>query len=154
MDRRAWTVNAVSHNFLLRGPIEKIALRAARAAGTVHRARFNRISFKGKTSFLDLVTEADGEAEAAVIRVISRAFPTMPFCPRKAAGRSAQRTSMDHRPGGRHHQLRPRLSSFLRLDRLRAAGTVELGVILDAPRKELFVARRGKGASLNGRPIS
>src|SRR4029077_20123208 len=55
--------------------IEKTALRAARAAGAVHRARFNKISFKGKTSFLDLVTEADGEAEAAVIRILSRAFP-------------------------------------------------------------------------------
>src|SRR5262249_3735792 len=54
---------------------ENAALRAARAAGAVHIARFGKTSFKGKTSFLDLVTEADGEAEAAAVSTLHRAFP-------------------------------------------------------------------------------
>jgi myo-inositol-1(or 4)-monophosphatase len=36
---------------------------------------------------------------------------------------------------------------------LEQAGTLELGVIYDPLREELFAARRGDGATLNGRPI-
>ncbi len=135
-------------------PIEQVALRAARAAGTVHRARLNKISFKGKTSFLDLVTEADGEAEAAVIGIISRAFPSHAILSEEGGGveqPSEHRWIIDPLDGTTNfaHGY-PHFCVSIGYER---RGRVELGVILDAPRKELFVARRGQGASLNGQPI-
>ncbi|HXR37319.1 MAG TPA: inositol monophosphatase family protein [Candidatus Binataceae bacterium] len=135
--------------------IEKTALRAARAAGAVHRARFNKISFKGKTSFLDLVTEADGEAEAAVIRILSRAFPGHAILAEEGGGNdqpSDHRWIIDPLDGTTNfaHGY-PHFCVSIGYER---RGRVELGVIFDAPRKELFVARRGKGATLNGRPIA
>jgi myo-inositol-1(or 4)-monophosphatase len=135
--------------------IEKTALRAARAAGAVHRARFNKISFKGKTSFLDLVTEADGEAEAAVIRILSRAFPDHAILAEEGGGNdqpSDHRWIIDPLDGTTNfaHGY-PHFCVSIGYER---RGRVELGVIFDAPKRELFVARRGQGATLNGKPIA
>ena len=135
-------------------PIEKTALAAARAAGRVHLARFNNITFKGKTSFLDLVTEADGEAEAAVIRILSRAFPGHAILAEEGGGNdqpSEHRWIIDPLDGTTNfaHGY-PHCCVSIGYER---RGRVELGVIFDALRKELFLARRGKGATLNGRPI-
>ena len=57
---------------------------------------------------------------------------------------------MDHRSARRHHQLRASLSAVLRVDCLRASRTARA---FDALKPELFVAARGRGARLNGRPI-
>ena len=56
--------------------LERVALRAARAAGRIHLKRVQRISISRKAANpLDLVTEADHEAEAAVLAILQRAFP-------------------------------------------------------------------------------
>ena len=117
-------------------PIEQVALRAARAAGTVHRARLNKISFKGKTSFLDLVTEADGEAEAAVIGIISRAFPSHAILSEEGGGveqPSEHRWIIDPLDGTTNfaHGY-PHFCVSIGYER---RGRVELGVILDAPKR-------------------
>src|SRR6266481_1312464 len=56
--------------------IETVATKAAMAAGAIHLSRLKKISIVEKSNALDLVTEADKEAEAAVIEVIRRAFPS------------------------------------------------------------------------------
>jgi myo-inositol-1(or 4)-monophosphatase len=135
--------------------IERTALRAARAAGAVHIARFGKTTFKGKTSFLDLLTEADGEAEAAVINILDRAFPDHAILSEEGGGidrPSAHRWIIDPLDGTTnfaHHYPHCCVSIGYEY-----RGRVEFGVILDALRDELFMARRGKGATLNRRPIS
>jgi myo-inositol-1(or 4)-monophosphatase len=134
--------------------IERAALRAARAAGRVHRARFKKISFKGKTSFLDLVTEADGEAEAAVIGILRRAFPGHAILSEEGGGidqPSQHRWIIDPLDGTTNfaHGY-PHCCVSIGYER---RGRVEMGVIYDALRRELFVARKGRGATLNGKPI-
>jgi myo-inositol-1(or 4)-monophosphatase len=134
--------------------IEKTALRAARAAGRVHVARFNKSSFKRKTSFLDLVTEADGEAEAEVIRILSRAFPGHAILAEEGGGNAQpgeHRWIVDPLDGTTNfaHGY-PHCCVSIAYER---RGRVELGVIYDALRRELFLARKGRGATLNGQPI-
>jgi myo-inositol-1(or 4)-monophosphatase len=135
--------------------IEKHALRAARAAGAVHIARFKKTTFKGKTSFLDLVTEADGEAETAAVGILHGAFPDHAILSEEGGGIAAEsdhRWIIDPLDGTTNfaHGY-PHCCVSIGYER---RGKVEFGVILDALRDELFVARRGKGATLNRRPIA
>ncbi|HEV3113775.1 MAG TPA: inositol monophosphatase family protein [Candidatus Binataceae bacterium] len=135
--------------------IEKIALRAARAAGAVHVARFGKTTFKGKTSFLDLVTEADKEAETAAVDILHSAFPDHSILSEEGGGieqSSQHRWIIDPVDGTTNfaHSY-PHCCVSIGYER---RGRVELGVILDALRDELFVARRGRGATLNRRPIA
>jgi myo-inositol-1(or 4)-monophosphatase len=135
--------------------IEKHALRAARAAGAVHIARFTKTTFKGKTSFLDLVTEADGEAEAAAVGILHRAFPDHAILSEEGGGverQSQHRWIIDPLDGTTNfaHGY-PHCCVSIGYER---RGRVEFGVIFDALRDELFIARRGKGATLNRRPIA
>src|SRR5208337_654445 len=74
--------------------IEKVAMRAARAAGRIHLSRLRRISVELKSSPIDLVTEADREAEAAIIEVIRRAYPAHAVLAEES-GASAERS--EHR---------------------------------------------------------
>jgi len=135
--------------------IEKTALRAARAAGAVHVARFRRTTFKGKTSFLDLVTEADHEAEAAAIGIVHRAFPGHAILSEEGGGverRSVHRWIIDPLDGTTNYAHGyPHCCVSIGYER---RGRVELGVVFDALRGEMFVARRGRGATLNRRPIA
>jgi myo-inositol-1(or 4)-monophosphatase len=135
--------------------IEKIALRAARAAGAVHIARFKKTTFKGKTSFLDLVTEADREAEAAAIGILSRAFPDHSILSEEGGGverPSEHRWIIDPLDGTTNfaHGY-PHCCVSIGYER---RARVEFAVVFDALRNELFVARRGHGATLNRRPIA
>ena len=135
--------------------IEKTALRAARAAGAVHVGRFGKTTFKGKSSFLDLVTEADKEAEEAVVRILHRAFPDHAILSEEGGGieqPSQHRWIIDPLDGTTNFaHAYPHCCVSIGYER---RGRVELGVIFDALRNELFVARRGQGATLNRRPIS
>jgi myo-inositol-1(or 4)-monophosphatase len=134
--------------------IERVALNAARAAGRVHLRRLSRISVSRKTSSIDLVTEADREAEAAVITTIGRAFPKHAILAEES-GASAQKSTdrwiIDPLDGTTNfaHSF-PQFCVSIAYER---RGRVELGVIFDALKRELFVAARGRGARLNGRRI-
>jgi myo-inositol-1(or 4)-monophosphatase len=134
--------------------IETVAIRAARAAGRIHLSRLRRISVTRKSNALDLVTEADHEAEAAVIRTIRRAFPQHAILAEET-GRSVERSEhrwiidpLDGTTNFAHGY--PQFCVSIGYER---RGRMEFGVVYDAAKKECFAARRGKGARLNGRPI-
>jgi myo-inositol-1(or 4)-monophosphatase len=120
----------------------------------VHVARFGKTTFKGKTSFLDLLTEADNEAEEAAVRVLNRAFPDHAILSEEGGGiarDSEHRWIIDPVDGTTNfaHSY-PHCCVSIAYER---RGRVELGVIFDALRGELLMARRGHGATLNRRPI-
>ena len=134
--------------------IETVAIRAARAAGRVHLSRLRRISVSRKSNSLDLVTEADHEAEAAVIQIIRRAFPDHGILAEetgKSAEHSEHRWIIDPLDGTTNfaHGY-PQFCVSIGYER---RDQMEFGVVYDALKKECFVARRGKGARLNGKPI-
>jgi len=134
--------------------IERVALRAARAGGRVHLKRLSRISVARKSNAIDLVTEADREAEAAVIEVLQRAFPTHAILAEES-GANAQ--ASDHRwiidPLDGTTNFAHSFPQFCISIAYERRGKLQTAVILDALKKELFVAHRGKGARLNGKPL-
>jgi myo-inositol-1(or 4)-monophosphatase len=134
--------------------IEQVAMRAARAAGRIHLKRLSRIHVNRKSNSIDLVTEADQESEAAIIEVIHRAFPTHAILGEET-GRSSHES--DHRwivdPLDGTTNFAHGYPQFCVSIAYEHKGRVMFGVVYDALKKETFVAQRGHGARLNGRPI-
>jgi myo-inositol-1(or 4)-monophosphatase len=134
--------------------IERVAIRAARAAGRIHMKRLLRINVTRKSNSIDLVTEADHESEAAVIEVLQRALPTHAILAEESGGMTEaaeHRWIIDPLDGTTNfaHGF-PQFCVSIAYER---RGRLHTAVIFDAFKKELFIARRGKGARLNGKPI-
>jgi len=134
--------------------IEQVALRAARAAGRIHLKRLSRITISRKSNSIDLVTEADRESEAAIIEMIHRAFPTHAILAEES-GASAHQS--DHRwiidPLDGTTNFAHGYPQFCVSIAYERRGRVQFGVVFDALKKECFIANRGQGARLNGKPI-
>jgi myo-inositol-1(or 4)-monophosphatase len=146
--------------------VSKIGRQAAMAAGAVMRLNYlqpHRITMKGA---IDPVTETDLQAQEMIIALIRQHFPDHGFLAEEEAGGVKG-------PGGHggppHQSLPPPRWIIDPLDgtvnfahdfpmfcvsiAFEAEGRLEYGVIYDPLRDELFEAKRGGGASLNGRPI-
>jgi len=134
--------------------LEQVALRAARAAGRIHLQRLSRIKVTRKTNAIDLVTEADRESEQAVIQMIKRAFPGHAILAEESG---ANALISDHRwiidPLDGTTNYAHAFPMFCVSIAYEHRGRVELAVVFDALKRELFVAARGRGARLNARPI-
>jgi myo-inositol-1(or 4)-monophosphatase len=134
--------------------IEKIAVRAARAAGRIHLKRLSHISVARKSNAIDLVTEADREAELAAIEVLQRAFPNHAILAEEGGATAhvgEHRWIIDPLDGTTNfaHGF-PQFCVSIAYER---RAKLQAAVIFDALKRELFVARRGGGARLNGHPI-
>lgn len=136
--------------------IEQVAVRAAHAAGRIHLKRLSHTNIKRKSNAIDLVTEADQEAEAAVIAVLRRAFPAHAILAEEGGGGSGAAAG-EHRwlidPLDGTTNFAHTFPQFCVSIAYERRGRVQLAVIFDALKKELFVARRGAGAWLNRKPI-
>src|ERR1700680_881811 len=135
--------------------LEQVALRASRAAGRIHLRRLSRIEVTRKTNAIDLVTEADQESEQAVIRTLSRAFPDHAILAEESGAnvqRSEHRWIIDPLDGTTN--FAHGFAQFCVSIAYERRGRLELAVVYDALKRELFVAARGRGALLNARPIS
>ncbi|MGH7947989.1 MAG: inositol monophosphatase family protein [Candidatus Binataceae bacterium] len=134
--------------------IERVAHRAARAAGRVHLQRLRRINIARKSNALDLVTEADRESEAAAIDVIRRAFPEQEILAEEGGATGA---AGEHRwiidPLDGTTNFAHAFPQFCVSIAYEHRGKILVGVVYDALKRELFSSRRGKGAKLNGKPI-
>jgi myo-inositol-1(or 4)-monophosphatase len=131
------------------------AVEAARSAGALLReARGSVRQVSYKRSPTDLVTEMDRRAEALIVERLLGAFPDHGFLGEEGgarAGRSEYRWLVDPLDGTTNyaHGL-PIFAVSIALER---AGEVQLGVAYDPNQDELFVAERGRGATLNGEPL-
>lgn len=132
----------------------EIAVAAARAGGTVLMDHFGGVldvRYKGE---IDVVTEADEKAEAAIVDIIRDAFPDHRILAEEGStggAHAGHRWIIDPLDGTTNfsHALPPFSVSIAH----EADGVVDLGVIFDPTRDELFLAERGRGATLNGRPL-
>jgi myo-inositol-1(or 4)-monophosphatase len=98
--------------------------------------------------------EADRESEQAVIRKLNCAFPDHSILAEESganARQNAHRWIIDPLDGTTNfaHGF-PQFCVSIAYER---CGRLELAVVFDALKRELFVAARGRGARLNGRPI-
>jgi myo-inositol-1(or 4)-monophosphatase len=132
------------------------AIEAVMKAGEIQmgyvESGFN-VAYKGT---IDLVTEADTAVEKMFRQLVGERFPDHAIL--------AEEFGQDaHTKGASHCWLFDPLDGttnyahglpvFCASLALEIDGRVELGAIYDPTRKELFVAERGGGAFLNGRPI-
>ncbi len=130
------------------------ALSAARKAGEVLRAGFgaeHAITYKGE---VDLVTEVDEEAERVIREELLGTFPTYGMLAEEGgelAGKEDARWIVDPLDGTTNYAHR--LPIFAVSIALERSGEVVLGVVHDPMHEETFVAERGRGATLNGKPI-
>ena len=130
------------------------APRARPGVSICHLRRLGRIKVTRKTNAIDLVTEADQESEEAVIRTLNRAFPDHAILAEES-GANAQRS--EHRwiidPLDGTTNFAHSFPQFCVSIAYEHRGRLELAVVYDALKRELFVAARCRGARLNGRPI-
>ncbi|HYA34352.1 MAG TPA: inositol monophosphatase family protein [Candidatus Binataceae bacterium] len=139
---------------MIRDELEKVAMRAAHAAGRIHLKGLNRAKVSRKSSAIDLVTTVDRSAEAAVIEIIQRAFPTHAILAEEGGAsehESEHRWIIDPLDGTTNfvHSFPAFCVSIAHAHR----GRTDFAVVFDALRKECFTAWRGRGAFLNGAPI-
>ena len=120
-----------------------------------------KIEYKGEA---DLVTEADRNSEALIIRRVREQFPTHAILGEEsgslaatAASSSGYRWYVDPLDGTTNfaHGF-PVFCISLGIERLNAEGQKQrvAGVVYDPTRDELFSAELGRGAFLNGKKIS
>jgi myo-inositol-1(or 4)-monophosphatase len=139
----------------------EVAIGAARDAGALLRERLARprdVQYKGT---VDLVTDADRAAEALIAGRLRESFPD-----HRLLGEEGARGAEEAERGGHESPYRwlidpldgttnythglPHFAVSIGLER---DGAVEVGVVYDPMRDELFVAERGRGAACNGVPL-
>jgi len=137
--------------------------QAALAAGAVLRQNYyqpHQITMKGA---IDPVTESDFQAQEMIIALLRQSFPGHGFLAEETTGKGngeqpppavriqAFRWIIDPLDGTVN--FAHGYPAFCVSIAFEAAGRLEYGVIYDPLRDELFEARQGQGASLNGQPI-
>ena len=132
------------------------AVEAALAAGRIHRQYFRNDPEITKKGPIDLVTAADLAAEDQFRALIASRFPDHQVLgeEQRAAAPPAQarcRWILDPLDGTTN--FAHGLALFSVSIALEVDGVLEIGVVYDPIGEELFVAERGKGARVNGRPL-
>ena len=131
------------------------ALGAAKAAGEVLRDGFGarrQVRYKGE---VDLVTEMDERAEGIIKEALLGAYPSYGMLAEEGGtlhGEDDARWIVDPLDGTTNYAHG--LPVFAVSIALEKAGEVVLGVVHDPIGEETYVAERGRGARLNGEPIS
>lgn len=131
-----------------------VAVRAARAAGAVHAAHLGRIqTVRTKSTYADLVTEVDGEAERVIRDVIAATFPDHAVLGEEEGqqGEGEFRWVVDPLDGTVNYAHGyPVFCSSVALE---VRGVPVVGAVYDVTRDELFSAVQRQGAFLNGSPV-
>ncbi|MGP8049870.1 MAG: inositol monophosphatase family protein [Desulfobaccales bacterium] len=146
-----------------------IGRQAALAAGALLRLNFqqpHQITYKGA---IDPVTESDLQSQELIVALIRRSFPDHGFLAEETAagaGHGGLEPAAAPLPGSEARPCRwiidpldgtvnfaHGFAAFCVSIALEVEGRLEYGVVYDPIRDELFEARRGQGALLNGRAI-
>lgn len=139
---------------MLNEPNLQFIINLTLQAGSILMARFgneHQIDYKGR---INLVTEVDQESEDYILKTISDNYPDHKIVSEESG--SNQKTSrycwyVDPLDGTVNYAHG--IPIFAVTIALAIDGVVRYGVIYDPTRDELFVAEKGKGATLNGAPI-
>jgi myo-inositol-1(or 4)-monophosphatase len=137
---------------------ERVALQAIDEASRRLRAAWSEAKTVEHKGAIDLVTATDRELEDMIVARLTAAFPDDAIVAEEASASGVERPPsdrwvwyLDPLDGTTNfaHSY-PQFAISLAL----ARGTEgELGIVSDPLREELFAARRGGGATLNGSPI-
>jgi myo-inositol-1(or 4)-monophosphatase len=127
---------------------------AQEAGALVHRRFVDRdealeLTFKGPQDYL---TETDAEVEKLIARRLAEVFPQDGFFGEEGGGTYGSSVWIVDPIDGTADFARG-VAHFCVSIAFVHEGRTQIGVILDPMAGELFAARRGGGATLNGRPI-
>ena len=137
-------------------PLLHTAIRAAEAAASIQIYNLGTdLGITTKTSFTDLVTRVDKECEARIREILLGAYPDHVVLGEEEGqpgGEAPYRWIVDPIDGTLNYAHG--FPFFCVSIALEVEGTVQVGVVLDPSKGELFTATRGGGAYLNGAPLS
>lgn len=132
------------------------AIQTARDAGAILADRLGRALQVSNKGDIDLVTEADLASEKLIIERIKSHYPRHAILAEEAGdtegdltGASEWKWIIDPLDGTTNYAHG--YPCFCVSIALECAGEIEIGVIYDPTRDELFAAEKGQGATLNGR---
>jgi myo-inositol-1(or 4)-monophosphatase len=132
----------------------QVAIAAIQAAGRLLRQGYGRAREVSHKGLVDLVTEWDRRSEETILRTIREAFPTHAILAEESGASrqaSSHRWIVDPLDGTTNFaHAYPMFGVSIAYER---DGELTAGVVLDPLHRELFAAERGRGATLNGRPI-
>ena len=136
-------------------PMLNIAVRAARSAGDIiTRSAENvdrlHINYKSKN---DYATEVDRMAEQDIIRIIKAAYPDHAVLAEESGKHEGNDFVWIIDPLDGTTNFLHGFPVYAVSIALQVKGRIELGVVYDPLRNELFTAERGGGAMLNNRRI-
>jgi myo-inositol-1(or 4)-monophosphatase len=129
------------------------AVQVAHLAGRILADRFEgerTIEYKGG---IDLVTDADRAAEAAILGLLGQRHPDHAVLAEESGAHtgSGYRWIIDPLDGTTNYSHRvPHFAVSIGVEDEQGLAA---GVVYDPMRKETFCAARGEGATLNGRPL-
>lgn len=136
-------------------PMLNIAVRAARSAGDLI-TRFSgeidklHIDQKGKNDF---ASEVDRLAEREIIQIIQKAYPHHAILAEESGAHEGNEYVWVIDPLDGTTNFLHGFPQYAVSIALKIKGRIELGVVYDPLRDELFTATRGGGAMLNNRRI-
>lgn len=133
----------------------EVAVEAARAgAAALRQAAGGDLDVRLKDARASLVTAADLRAQAAIVGVLSAAFPDHRIIGEEgsAGGADAEHAWLVDPLDGTTNFAHG-LPFYGVSVALRRAGSTQVGVVLDPTHDELFTAERGAGARCNGQPL-
>ncbi len=145
--------------------VAHIGRQAALAGGAILRRNFfkpHRITLK---SAIDPVTETDLQSQETIISLIRQAFPDHHFLAEESrAGEGGATVGAGLKPAPTIYRwiidpldgtvnFAHGFPMFCVSIAFEVEGVIEYGVVYDPLREELFEAKKGQGATLNGGPI-
>ena len=130
------------------------AQAVAREAGALMKRRFYdrssfTVAFKGHQ---DYITEVDSEVERLVLARLGAAFPGDGFIGEEGGGKAAESLWVIDPIDGTANFARG-IPHFCISIAHMSGETIDVGVIFDPVRDEMFSAMKGAGATLNGVPL-
>lgn len=131
------------------------AIRLAREAGQIAMQYFRAGASAGTTlkGPQDYLTLADTEVDALIRTSLNAAFPDDTVLTEEAGGRSSTKCWVIDPIDGTANFARG-LANFAISIAFCVDGVTKIGIVFDPAADELFVARRGGGAWLNGKPLA
>jgi myo-inositol-1(or 4)-monophosphatase len=136
-------------------PMVNIAVRAARSAGNVivrHMDRLDTLTIESKGRN-DFVSEVDRMAEQEIIQVLRKAYPDHAILGEETGLSEGDEFQWVIDPLDGTTNFLHGVPHFAVSIALRQRGKLEVGVIYDPVRQELWTTNRGGGATLEGRRI-
>ncbi|GJL66613.1 MAG: inositol monophosphatase [Nitrospirales bacterium] len=136
--------------------LTKIAIEAAQLGGSILTDYAQKGFEIHKKAEINLITEADLASEQAIVGIINHAFPSHQVLAEEeglqTTHNSPYKWIIDPLDGTTNfaHGF-PMYNVSIGVEH---EGSVEIGVVLDPTRNELFVARKGHGSTLNNKAIN